>query len=146
MKHYSCALLVLALAVCGPSVFAAEDTRLAFFYRPMVPRVEPPPLVRFTGTLHPVKEKKPSGLQTLTIRVKKAEWKLWLTDVKTLTGTDRGWMILKDIFPPRLNLFGPDKLLSPLVRPEMVGKAVVIEGRLYVGTRKLVVTAAGEPE
>lgn len=146
MKHHTYTLLAIALAVLYANAFAAEGIQQVFFYRPTVPHVEPPPLVRFSGTLHSPKEKKESGVRTLTIRVGKAEWKLWLTDVQTLTGSNRGWMILRDISPRRLSLSGPDKLLRPLERPEMAGKAVTIEGRLYIGTRKLVVTTTGESE
>lgn len=108
---------------------------------PLTPYMHVPPLVRFTGTLHPSDEQHDDGWHTLWISVRGKEWQFRLTNVEVLTGTNYGWMILSDIFPPHLRLSAPEHLLARLERPEIVGQPLTIEGRLYRANRVLLVTA-----
>jgi len=109
-----------------------------------IPRIEPPPLVRFTGALLPLEEEGHKGLHTLTVFIKGQKWILRLAKVETLTGRNRGWMILQDLFPPQVRFIGPENLIQLLQKPESAGKLLTIEGRLYTGDRMFFVTAVEE--
>ncbi|MGE0826199.1 MAG: hypothetical protein AB7G75_18395 [Candidatus Binatia bacterium] len=111
---------------------------------PEVPYLHIPPQVRLTGTLHPVEEKG-APVQAVKIFVQNKEWNFWLTQVDVLTGTNYGWLTLAELFPRELRLSGPEKLLGPLEKSEIVDKPVIVEGRLYSSDRKLVVTTVEEP-
>ncbi len=138
------AVLVVMLTSALWSSSAPAEGKHRIMHPPIVPHVEVPPLVRFTGTLHSPQEKGDGTVHTLTVFIEETEWQFRLTKVETLTGTNYGWMILQDIFPPELRLSGPPDLLGPLEKPDIAGKPVEIEGRLYRADRMLVVTAAGE--
>ena len=110
-----------------------------------VPYIEPPPLVRFTGALHPLEEKGRGGLLTLTVSVKDTKWIFRIAKVEKLTGRNpSGWRLLQDLFPQQVRFVGPAELLHPLQEPEIVGKLLIIEGRLYTGDRMLLITAVEE--
>ncbi len=107
---------------------------------------EPPPLVRFTGSLLPLAHEKPPGLSTLTVSIKEKKWRLHLTKVEKLSGRDHsGTRLLQSIFPPHLRLTGPAHLLSMLQNPQAEGKPLTIEGHLYVGDRLFFVTIINIP-
>lgn len=110
----------------------------------IIPRVEPPPLVRFTGALLPLEEEGRRGLHTLTVFIKGQKWIFRLAKVETLTGRNRGWAILQDLFPPQVRFIGPEDLIRLLQKPEITGKLLIIEGRLYTGDRMLFITAVEE--
>jgi hypothetical protein len=74
------------------------------------------------------------------------KWNFWLTKVDTLNGPNYGWLVLADLFPRELHFSGPEDLLGPLQRPEIAGKPLTVEGRLYASDHKLVVTAVGDAE
>jgi len=72
------------------------------------------------------------------------KWNFWLTRVDTLSGTNYGWLVLADLSPREVHCSGPEEFLGPLQRPEMVGKSLTVEGRLYASDRMLAVTAVGD--
>jgi len=109
------------------------------------PYIEPPPLVRFTGALHPLEDKSRGGLLTLTVSIKDTKWIFRIAKVEKLTGGDAsGWRLLQDLFPPQLRFVGPAELLRPLQDPEVAGKRLIIEGRLYTGDRMFYITSVEE--
>jgi hypothetical protein len=110
----------------------------------LFPRIEPPPLVRFTGALLPIEEEGHRGLHALIVLINEKRWIFRLKKVETLTGRNRGWSILQDLFPPQVRFTGPANLIQLLQKPESEGKLLVIEGRLYTGDRRLFVTAVEE--
>lgn len=110
-----------------------------------LPLIEPPPLVRLTGALQPLEAKRSSSLQTLTVSIRGQEKLLRITKVEKLTGhSPDGWRLLQSLFPPQVRLVGPDALLRTLQAPEREGVSLIIEGRLYVRERMLIVTAVAE--
>lgn len=111
---------------------------------PDVPRLSVPPLVRLTGTLHPLQEEG-APVHALPVFINDAHWNFWLTRIDNLSGPPYGWLTLTDLFPRELRLSGPDELLGLLQQPQIAGKPISVEGRLYTVYRKLVVTAVGEP-
>jgi hypothetical protein len=129
---------IMVLAVCTQPVPVLAQGGL---------RIEPPPLVRFTGSFLPLEEKRPGALAMLTVSVEGTQWKFNVAKVEKLTGKEVGSLrLLQSIFPPQLRFTGPDELLRPLQDPQVAGKPLVIEGRLYVGDRMLFVTAVKQLE
>jgi hypothetical protein len=104
-----------------------------------------PPVVRLTGTLVPLAGQQDKGLDTLDVWIKDQEWTFKLTDVKTLSGTDYGAMILNKLFPREVRFKGPDTIIVPIQTAAAVGQPLVVEGRLYVADRTFMVTEQGEP-
>lgn len=97
---------------------------------------EPPPLVRFTGSLLPLDHPKPPGLSTLTVSIKEKQWRLHITKVEKLSGRDpSGTRVLESLFPRQLRFTGPKQLLNVLQDPQIEGKLITVEGHLYVGER-----------
>lgn len=134
MRKHAAATLLL-LFVFWPHTATAQVT----------PHVEPPPLVRFTGTLLPLEEKERGGIATLTVSVKGVQWLFRIAKIEKLTGRPATELrILESLFPPRLRFTGPAELLGPLQEPGVPGKLLAIEGRFYTGDRMLFVTAVHE--
>jgi hypothetical protein len=107
-----------------------------------VPRISPPPLVRITGAFAAFEDTQRTNLQVLIVKVKETKWRMRIRDIKTLTAsTNSGWGLLRDLFPPRLRLTGPDDLIARLQRDDIAGLPLVLEGRLYIGDHMLYVTA-----
>jgi len=124
------------------AVFLFPHLSLAFAQVGGAPHFKQPPLVRITGAFAPVDDTQRSNLQTLSVQVKAQKWKLRIREIKALTATtNSGWGLLKDLFPPRLRLVGPQELLAPLQQSDIPGKPFVLEGRLYIGDHMLYVTA-----
>lgn len=110
-----------------------------------IPRIEPPPLVRFTGALLPLEEKDRSHLPTLTVFIKGKRWIFRIAKVEKLTGSSfDGWRLLRGLFPPEVRFLGPERLISLLQEPEIMGKLLTIEGHLYIGDRMFFVEIVEE--
>ncbi len=102
--------------------------------------IEPPPLVRFTGILLPVEEDQPQSLHhSLYITIQGKAWLFRLARVENLTDSRYGWTLLRRLFPPRVRFTGPEHLIALL--KELSEKPFTVEGRLYLGSRMLYVTA-----
>jgi hypothetical protein len=100
--------------------------------------------VRFTGALYPLAAKG-GNLHVLTVSVKGTKWLFRITKVEKLTGRAASDLrILQSLFPPQLQVLGPEELLGPLQVPEIAGKPLALEGRLYTGGRMLFLTAMEE--
>jgi hypothetical protein len=128
-------------------LFFSAQSSLAFAQVGGVPRIKPPPLVRITGAFAPLDDTRRSVLQTLTVQVKDHKWKMRIREIKALTATtSSGWGLLKDLFPPRLRLTGPDELIARLQQDNIAGQILVLEGRLYVGDHMLYLTAVSVTE
>lgn len=131
----------LGVVLAPAHVFARRESAIVV-HRPIAPHFAIPPLVRFTGTLVPPNEKDENSLHTLRVLIQDQEWLFRLDNVETLTGTNYGWMILNDIFPPELHFTGPDDLMRTLQAAERTDSPVSVEGRLYISDRMFAVTAA----
>ena len=141
--RYRLILVVLFTAVLGftkvtPHVYAQRES--------LEPEI--PPLIRLTGILLPPEEKTPETYlnKPFTLLVRDKKWIMRLTNVEDITGSRiRSEFNLVDaIYPPELHLVGPEKLIEPLMKPDIAGKLINIEGRLYIGERMLFVVRVKE--
>lgn len=102
-----------------------------------IPQARPsgPSLVRLTGTFYSPEEKganHSSGMHTFTAFIQGKEWIFDVKGARTLTGDRFACDILRVIFPPSLNFRGPETIIGPLKKPEIVGQSVTVEGYIYV--------------
>jgi len=134
-------LLAFALSLPLVSVVSAHRLQGSSLESPLAV----PPVVRLTGTLVPLMGQQDKGLDTLNVWVKDQEWVFKLTDVKTLSGTKYDAMILNKLFPREVRFKGPDTIIHPIQNAAAAGKPLVVEGRLYVANRTLLVTEQGTP-
>lgn len=106
-----------------------------------------PPRIRLTGALFSIEGEKQKGvLHELNVFVREKQWTLRLAKAEFVPGTGRNRMILQRLFPLSVRFVGPEDLIHPLLRPEIAGKPLIIEGLLYTGTRTLFITAVEEAE
>src|SRR5262245_25048723 len=122
---------VLLLSILS---FPLPPCSFAFAQVGGLPRIKQPPLVRIIAAFAPLEDRERSTLQTLTVRVRENKWRMRIREIKALTATSQsGWSLLNDLFPPHLRLTGPDELMVTLQRENIVGRPLILEGRLYVG-------------
>jgi hypothetical protein len=99
-----------------------------------------PLVVTMSGTLQPFTEQDRHGLNTLTVTIAdKQQWLFRVNRVDTLTGTDPGMMLLSELFPPELHIMGSTPDMAMLEEPSVAGKAVTLQGFLYITDRNFYV-------
>jgi hypothetical protein len=134
-RHFFCLLLMFLVFSPHPSLAFAQAIG-------GIPHVKQPPLVRIVGAFASLEDPQRSALQTLIVHCKEHTWRMRIREIKALTATtNTGWGLLKDLFPPKLRLTGPDELIALLQQEDIAGKPFVLEGRLYVGDHMLYLTA-----
>jgi len=99
-----------------------------------------PPYLRFFGTLLTTEPQEKSELRPVLVSIGRTEWVFHLEDVEALSGSSPGSMILAQVFPRRLHFVGPAKLMQRLQDPAIAGRFIVVEGRIYISSRRLLVT------
>lgn len=99
-----------------------------------------PPYLRFFGTLLTTEPQEKSELRPVLVSIGQIKWVFHLEEIEALSGSDPGSMILAQVFPRQLHFVGPTKLLQRLQDPAIAGKFIVVEGRLYISSRRLLVT------
>jgi hypothetical protein len=99
-----------------------------------------PLVVRMSGTLQPFNEHDSHALNTLTVTIADTQqWLFKVTHVDTLPDTATGVMLLSEIFPPELHITGATRDIAVLEEPTVVGKAVTLQGFLYLAERNFYV-------
>ena len=99
-----------------------------------------PPSLRFFGTLLTTEPQEKSELRPVLVSIGQTQWVFHLEEVEALGGSHPGSMILAQVFPRQLHFVGPTKLLQQLQDPAIAGRFIVVEGRLYISSRRLLVT------
>ena len=105
----------------------------------------PPPLLRITGILLSPAAESGKRYPTLDVSIAGEPRTLYVREVKFLTSDDRGWPILRNL-GSFLTLTGPPALIDRLDSEETRGRPLLIEGRLYVRERVLLLTAVESAE
>ncbi len=59
-------------------------------------------------------------------------------------GRKGGQAILRDLFHRQVRFYGPEDLIVSLQKPEIAGKLLTIEGRLYPKERRFLITVMEE--
>jgi hypothetical protein len=141
------ALALMSLLVLWDGRIEAEPEvpRVVQVFSPTLSAFRPPllpPYLRFFGTLRTTdaQEKEPGELRPVSVSIGQTQWVFHLEEVEALSGSIPGSMILAQVFPRQLHFVGPAKLMQQLQTPTIVGRFIVIEGRLYINSRRLLVT------
>ncbi|WAC07744.1 MAG: hypothetical protein OS130_00660 [Thermodesulfobacteriota bacterium] len=89
--------------------------------------------INFVGTFYPLEEKKNLwGMHTVTVKVKDKELLFSIKKAEDLTGKLDQFKILELIWPSVLIFRGTDKVIDPLLKPDIFGKQFSLDGVLYV--------------
>ena len=108
-------------------------------------RFETPPLVRFVGTLLPMDEmgeETQLDAQSLVLLVQKRRCLLQLSEVKRLAGRGTGRPVLKGLARRQISVLGPQEVLQVFQEIDAKGQQLTMEGHLYEGTGRLILTTA----
>lgn len=119
----------------APHVVQVFSPTLSQFRGPQLP-----PYLRFFGTLLTTDSQEPGELRPVSVSIGQTQWVFHLEEVEALSGSNPGSMILAQVFPRQLHFVGPTKFLQQLQDPAIAGKFIVVEGRLYISSRRLLVT------
>lgn len=122
-------LFFVMLSAVGFACFRAAQARI----------LEPPPLVRLTGEIAPVNDEAKRDISALFVLIDETERMLVVRQAEILTSDYRGTPVLQRLFPRQMRIIGETALLQELLKPEMIGKPIVVEGYLYFDTRQLLV-------
>jgi hypothetical protein len=86
------------------------------------------------GTIIPSDEE--GNTKTYELWTDDDTWRFTVTKARVTTRASvTGSRLLMDIFPRKIKLLGPDRILAPLKQPEIVGKSFELGGRLYIQSR-----------
>jgi hypothetical protein len=105
--------------------------------------LEQPVKLRVTGILLPVEQQR-DDLVTVNIVVDDKPLLLRVGKVEELTHTEREQAVKWGVLLRQVRFYGPAEFIGPLQQPEMMGKALTIEGQLDTKGRQFLVTAVKE--
>lgn len=83
----------------------------------------------------PQKDPDAGGVNRFEVNVEDKKWILNIERADTLQGDMLGSSVLKQIYPPIMNVVGPKELTGQLKNPEIEGKSYTLKGQLYVKKR-----------
>jgi len=95
------------------------------------------------GTFVPLEDRGDS--KTFELWVKGRSWHFKVTQAYDSGSSSlNGWRLLNEIVSRRLKLIGSEKVIQPLMQPDIVGKDFELKGRLYVRSNSLFLSSASE--
>ncbi|MFH2045509.1 MAG: hypothetical protein ABIK92_10230 [Pseudomonadota bacterium] len=99
------------------------------FNRFPLPQIKVNPTILLVGTFYPANKRPQGDVITIKILNKKTYFKIEI--VRNINGTEHGYSIINNLFPPELKLIGPDKLIRPLLKKKILGKVYSLRGTIY---------------
>ena len=100
--------------------------------------------MRVSGTLLPRDTPERDDIVTVKVYVRGTPWLLRVGAVEDLTQRERKQVIQKGILRKQVRFLVPDELSAHFDGPNLAGRPMVLEGRLYVRDRRFVVTSVEE--
>ncbi len=97
------------------------------------------PTILLVGTFYSPDEDLKGNVITILIRDKK--WLFKINEARNMTGTELGYSIVNNLFPPRLRLVGADELIQPLLKQDIVGELYSLMGTIYISDNLLHLSA-----
>jgi hypothetical protein len=86
------------------------------------------------GTIIPSDEE--GNTKTYELWTDDDTWRFTVTKARVTTRASvTGSRLLMDIFPRKIKLLGPERILAPLKQSKTVGKSFKLGGRLYIQSR-----------
>jgi hypothetical protein len=100
--------------------------------------------LRITGTLLSVETPKREDLATVTIFVRDTPLVLRIGKVEDLTTQERERAMKDDVLLRQVRFYGSDTLMERMLKPEILGRVLTIEGWLDTSQRRFQVTTVEE--
>lgn len=123
----------LVLFILSASVVSAQS-----------PYPDRPVDLRITGMLLSVETPKRDDLATVNIFVRDTPLVLRISKVEDLTTQERERAIKDDVLLRQVRFYGPDTLMERMLKPEILGRVLTIEGWLNTTQGRFQVTAVEE--
>jgi hypothetical protein len=127
------AMISLALLLLSVRVVSAQS-----------PYPDRPVDLRVTGVLLSADTPKREDLATVNIFVRDTPLVLRVGKVEDLTTQERERVIKDDVVLRQVRFYGPDTLMERMLKPEILGRVLIIEGWLNTSQRRFQVTAVEE--
>jgi hypothetical protein len=105
---------------------------------------EHPKDIRLTGTLLAPTEQAHEDIVTINIFLGDAPRLLRIGKIEDLTQDEKDRAVKEGILMRQVRFYGPDEVMKRLQQPDIVGKALTIEGRLDVQERRFLVKSVTE--
>jgi len=100
--------------------------------------------LRITGTLLSIETPKRDDLATVSIFVRDSPLVLRIGKVEDLTTQERERAIKDDVLLRQVRFYGPDTLMERMLKPEILGRVLTIEGWLDTTQKRFQVTVVEE--
>ena len=126
-------IISLVLFILSASVVSAQS-----------PYPDRPVDLRVTGMLLSVETQKREDLATVNIFVRDTPLVLRIGKVEDLTTQERERVIKDEVLLQQVRFYGPDTLMERMLKPEILGRVLTIEGWLNTAQRRFQVTAVEE--
>jgi hypothetical protein len=127
------ALISVVLSMLSASVVSAQS-----------PYPDRPVDLRITGTLLSIETPKRDDLATVSIFVRDTPLVLRIGKVEDLTTQERERAIKDDVLLRQVRFSGPDTLMERMLKPEILGRVLTIEGWLDTTQKRFQVTVVEE--
>jgi hypothetical protein len=127
------ALISVVLSMLSASVVSAQS-----------PYPDRPVDLRITGTLLSIETPKRDDLATVSIFVRDTPLVLRIGKVEDLTTQERERAIKDDVLLRQVRFYGPDTLMERMLKPEILGRVLTIEGWLDTTQKRFQVTVVEE--
>jgi hypothetical protein len=127
------ALIAMVLSMLSASVVSAQS-----------PYPDRPVDLRITGTLLSSETPKRDDLATVSIFVRDTPLVLRIGKVEDLTTQERERAIKDDVLLRQVRFYGPDTLMERMLKPEILGRVLTIEGWLDTTQKRFQVTVVEE--
>ena len=127
------ALIPVVLFMLSTSVVSAQS-----------PYPDRPVDLRITGTLLSIETPKRDDVATVSIFVRDTPLVLRIGKVEDLTTQERERAIKDDVLLRQVRFYGPDTLMERMLKPEILGRVLTIEGWLDTTQKRFQVTVVEE--
>jgi len=126
-------IISLVLFMLSASVVSAQS-----------PYPDRPVDLRVTGMLLSAETPKRDDLATVNIFVRDKPLILRIGKVEDLTTQERERVIKDEVLLQQVRFYGPDTLMERMLKPEILGRVLTIEGWLNTAQKRFQVTAVEE--
>lgn len=134
-KALSQSLFIVALLALV-SIFSVRNAY------PSISGGSPSPMA-LIGTFMPMDEK--GDPRTFELLIKEKRWRFKVSKAYHLgSSTTNPWRLLDEIIPRRLKVFGNEKVMQPLMQPDIAGKIFELKGRIYLRKNTFFLSSAEE--
>ena len=102
--------------------------------------------VRVTGTLLPIDQEKREDIITVNVFIKDQPRLLRIGKIEEITQQQKDRAVEQDVLMRQIRMYGPAELMDKLSSSDVIGKTIVIEGKIDTSEQRFLVSSvqAGE--